>query len=271
MTAEKPQEQRKFTTDRFLGGRVEAVQPDDGSHRSGLEAVLLGAAVPAGFSGTIVDMGAGCGVAGLCAAARAEHARVLLAERNEGALVAARATLNLPANAGLAARTQLIEADILAPEGERVAAGLARNMAEAIITNPPFNDGGRGTASPAPGRASAHIIPDGALERWIRTAASVLKPRGELVIIYRAEGLSELLAAIAGRFGALRVLPIHPRAGRPAHRIMLRGIKGSRGALTLLPPLVLHGATGNAYLPEMDSVLRDGAGLADVHSAWGER
>ena len=55
------------SVDAFLGGRVEAVQPEKGHHRAGLEAVLLAASLDARISGTVVDLGAGAGVAGLCA------------------------------------------------------------------------------------------------------------------------------------------------------------------------------------------------------------
>ena len=83
---------------------------------------------------------------------------------------------------------------------------------------------------------------------------------GRLVMIHRADALAEVLAAIGGRFGALRVLPMHPRAGDPAHRIIVTGRKGSRAPLHLLPGLVLHGA-GNAFLPAVGAVLRDGEAL----------
>ena len=74
---------------------------------------------------------------------------------------------------------------------------------------------------------------------------------------------------MAGRFGGPDILPIHPRAGEPAHRVLLRAAKGSRAPARLLPPLVLHGAAGGAYLPPVERLLRDGAGLAEVHPAWG--
>lgn len=256
------------TVDRFLGGRIAAVQPDDGSHRSGLEAVLLGAALPSSFVGTVVDLGAGAGVAGLCAAARCAAASVVLVERDPAALAVSTATIALPENADVAPRVRIVAADIVAPEAQRVAAGLGRDFADAVITNPPFNAGDAGTASPAPGRSSAHVLGDNVLDAWMRTAASVLRPGGVLVVAFRAGGLPALLATLAGRFGALAILPIHPRADRPAHRVLVRGVKGSRTPTTLLPGLTLHDATGNAYLPNVESMLRDGAGLADMHPSW---
>ena len=97
----------------------------------------------------------------------------------------------------------------------------------------------------------------------------MLKPRGRLIVIFRADGIGTLLAALAGRFGRLDILPIQPRAELAAHRVLVRGTKGSRAATRLLPPLVLHGATGNAYLSAVEAILRDGAGIAAAHPIWG--
>jgi tRNA1(Val) A37 N6-methylase TrmN6 len=66
------------TLDDFLGGRLSAIQPRAGHHRAGLDAVLLAAAVDDAFSGDLVDLGAGTGVAGMAVAARAPAARVTL-------------------------------------------------------------------------------------------------------------------------------------------------------------------------------------------------
>ena len=159
-------------------------------------------------------------------------------------------------------------ADIEAAEAAREAAGLGRDMADAVITNPPFHVPATTTAPPGTARAAAHVLSEGGLDLWFRAAASVLKPGGRLVVIFRADGIAALLAALGTRFGALDILPVQPRAGEPAHRILVRAVKGSRAATRLLPPLVLHGATGGAYLSAVDGILRDGAGLAEAHPAW---
>jgi tRNA1(Val) A37 N6-methylase TrmN6 len=256
------------TVDAFLSGLVEAVQPDDGGHRSGLEAVLIAAAIETGFDGTLVDLGAGSGIAGMCVAARCPGASIVLVERDRDAVAAARASLARPANRAFAGRVAIVATDIAAPESRRLADGLDRDFADAAILNPPFYDSDVGTLSPHARRADAHVIGGGGLEPWIRAAASVLRPGGRLVAVYRADGIGELLAAFAGRFGDAAVLPIHPRANRPAHRVLVRAIKGSRARPALLFGLTLHGEKGGAYLPPVEAILRDGAGLADTHPAW---
>ncbi len=272
MTAEVADAGRPLVTvDAFIGGRVEAVQPTRGHHRSGLEAVLLGAALEADFAGTIVDLGAGAGVAGMVAAARSPAARVVLAERDADAVACARAALERPANRAFADRVSIVVADVEAAETARAAAGLTRGMADAVLTNPPFHVPATTTAPPGTARAAAHVLGEGGLDRWLRTAASALKPGGRLVVIFRADGIAALLAALGTRFGALDILPVQPRAGEPAHRILVGATKGSRAPARLLPPFVLHGATGSAYLSPAEGILRHGAGLAEAHPAWSPR
>jgi len=257
----------EVTIDRFLGGRVEAVQPGRGHHRSGLEAVLLGASVSSDAAGTLIDLGAGVGVAGLCAAARSPALRVVLAEREAELAALAERALALPANAGIHGRVVTAVVDVTAPERDRLAAGLAREAADIVVTNPPFDLAGSGTASPETGRRRAHVL-EGGFEAWLRAAAWLLGPGGTLILIARASTLPELLRAAEGRFGDLAVLPIHPRPALPAERVILRGAKGRAGPLKLLPGLVLHGPTGSQFAPPLEAILRNGAGLADIHETW---
>ncbi len=71
--------------------------------------------MPAGLTGRLYDLGAGAGVAGLCAGLRAPGLAIDLVERDPAALAAARLTLEAPENAALAVRTRVIAADILMP------------------------------------------------------------------------------------------------------------------------------------------------------------
>jgi tRNA1(Val) A37 N6-methylase TrmN6 len=256
------------TVDAFFGGRVEAVQPASGHHRAGLEAVLLAASLDSRIEGTVVDLGAGVGVAGFCAAARCRHAKVVLVERNSVAVVCAEAALSRPANAAFADRVRVISLDISAPESERAGAGIGRGLADHVLINPPFHAASSGTRSPGRARADAHILDKGGLDAWFRAAASVLKFGGDMTVIFKADGLEALLAAAGRRFGALSILPIHPREELPATRILVRAVKGSRAPLRLLPPLILHEEEGNAFTGPVESLLREGKSLSSIHRAW---
>jgi tRNA1(Val) A37 N6-methylase TrmN6 len=255
------------TVDAFLGGKVEAVQPAKGHHRSGLEAVFLGASVDAGVAGTLVDLGAGAGIAGFCAAVRCPNAKAVLIEREPVLLDAANRSLTRAANSGFAERVRIVAADLSEPK----AIEAERGTADIVIANPPFNPSATMDVSPSAGRAGAHVQTDTTLAAWVAAALMLLKPQGRLTMIFRADDLADLLGAMSKTFGALDVLPIHPRAVEPAHRVLVSGVKASRAPLRLLPPLVLHGDAGNSFRPEIDEILREGRGLAEIVPTWQNR
>jgi tRNA1(Val) A37 N6-methylase TrmN6 len=62
------------------------------------------------------------------------------------------------------------------------------------------------------------------------------------------------------RFGGITLIPLWPRAGEAAKRVVIRAVKDSRGPAALHPGLVLHGPDG-AYTPAAEGVLRRGEGL----------
>ena len=56
-------------------------------------------------------------------------------------------------------------------------------------------------------------------------------------------------------------MPLWPKAGRAAKRVIVRARRGSRAPLRLLPGLVLHEADGR-YTRAAEDVLRRGAALS---------
>ena len=237
--------------DAFLGGRLMLVQPARG-FRAGSDSVLLGASVPESAS-WILDLGAGVGAAGLVAALWAKDANVLLAERDAATLELARQ--NIETN-GLSGRVDAAAADVTASGPVREAAGLRPDSFDVVIANPPYFEKGHGTPAGEAGRNAARHADSADLDLWLRTAAAATAPRGAAIFILPAERLGEALAGFDRRFGAVTVLPIAARPGAEAGRVLVRGIKGSRAPLRLLAPLVLHGAEGNGFAPEIASVLR---------------
>lgn len=238
----------EVTSDAFLGGRLAIAQPAKG-FRAGLDSVLLGAAVTAA-SGHLLDLGAGVGTAALVALAGRPGLAATLVE-SDPALVAL-ATDNLAAN-GFAARARVLALDLTAPGRVRHAAGLAPDQYAAVIANPPYYAAG---TAPAADRAAARHMPARSLELWVKTAAAHAAPGGEIVFIDAAARLPALLAAFEARFGGITLLPLAPRAGEPAHRILLRAVKGSRAPFSLLATRPLHEADGHAFRPEFEAIFR---------------
>ena len=255
------------TRDAFLGGAVEVLQPASGHHRAGLEAVLLAAALPRDFAGLIVDLGAGAGVAGMCAAAARAHCASMLVERDPVLAACARTALMLPVNRAFASRVVVAEVDIAAPEAVRRAAGVPDNAADVVLMNPPFYVGDRVSAPRPPARAAAHVLADEGLRLWFRAGANCLKHGGILIAVGRAADLSAILAAAAERFGSIDVLPIRARPRAEAHRVLIRARAAAEGETAMLPALSLHAEAG-PFLPEIDRLLRGAATLGKIHAPW---
>jgi tRNA1(Val) A37 N6-methylase TrmN6 len=238
----------------FLGGRLYLRQAP-GGHRAGTDAVLLAAAAPREASGLALDVGAGVGAVGLALALFSPRARVGLVEIDPGACELARE--NIAAN-GLGERVFVHEGDVSSAASRR-AAGLAEEQADFVLTNPPYYEAARVRVSPDEKKARAHVA-KGSLEDWVRACLALLRPGGTFVMIHRADTLGECLASVEGRLGALAVLPVLPREGEAATRILLRGKKGSKAPLALLAPLVLHEAD-DRFTPLAEAIHRGEAGL----------
>jgi tRNA1(Val) A37 N6-methylase TrmN6 len=245
-----------LTEDTVLGGRLRLKQPRHG-HRVGHDAILLAAACPARAGERAVDLGAGVGAAGLALAIRVEGTNVTLVEVD--ADLVALATENAQLN-GLAERVDAVVLDAAAPAPAFAAAGLGSQSVARVLMTPPFNDPARQRASPDRRRRLAHAAPGGTLPAWIKTAARLLRPRGTLTIIWRADGLADVLRALDSAFGAATVLPIHSRPGDAAIRVLVRAARASRAPLTMLPGLVLNDRAGRPTA-QAESVLRGGAVL----------
>jgi tRNA1(Val) A37 N6-methylase TrmN6 len=248
-----------LTDDAFLGGALHILQPKR-SYRAGLDAVLLAAACPAGDGERVIDAGAGVGTVGLCVARRVEGARVTLVEIEPE--LADLARRNAERN-GLSERVAIVEGDVRdggRPFHETAENGLRAGAFAHAVANPPYMAEGGGTEPPDRLKATAHRMPGDDLDQWVRFLATALTGDGTATMVHRAEALSALLSAFASRFGAIKVLPIFPREGTAANRIIVHGVKGSRAPLQILPGLVLHG-DAHEFRPQAEAILRDGAAL----------
>lgn len=227
-----------LTEDAFLGGRLRLRQPRSG-HRAGHDAVLLAAATPARPGDRVADFGAGVGTAGLALASRVAALDLVLVEIDNA--LAALARDNAAAN-GISA--EVVVLDVTDTTEAFAVAGLAPDSVDVVLMNPPFNDPRRHRASPDQARASAHMAGPALLEGWVHAARRILKSGGVLTVIWRADGIAEVLSTLERGFGSLEILPVHGEATKPAIRVLVRAVKGGRAPLRLHPSLVLNNASG---------------------------
>lgn len=245
-----------LSEDRYFGGRLTLRQPLDGL-RAGDDALLLAAAVPAKTGERVFEAGIGTGAAALALLSRVTATNVVGVEIDAGHASLARDNARLNR---LDSRLQVIEADLAAA----TAAFLRGRDVEVpfghAFANPPFHSAGRVRAPRAASRERAHVAAPASLEMWIARLADLVTGGGSVTVIHLAMSLGPLIAAFEARLGGIVVLPLAPKAGGDATRVIVRARKGSRAPLRLMAPLVLHGAGGD-YTSSAEAVLREGAGL----------
>src|SRR3984885_15197228 len=203
------------TEDAFLGGKLRLRQLKSG-HRAGV------------------------GAAGLAVARRVAAIALVLVEIDERLAELARG--NAITNA-IAAETIVL--DVTSSAENFAAAGLAPDGVDVVLMNPPFNDAARHRASPDSARAVALVAATETLEEWVHASRRILKSGGHLAMIWRADGIADVLAALGRGFGSLMILPIHPDARSPAIRVLVRATKGGRAPTRLLAGLVLNDEAGH--------------------------
>jgi tRNA1(Val) A37 N6-methylase TrmN6 len=222
----------------FLGGQLRLRQLKTG-HRAGHDAILLAAATSAHSGDRVVDFGAGVGAAGLAVARRIGGIDLVLVEIDEELASLARA--NSAANEIAAS---VIVFDIESTADAFAAVGLAPDSVDAVLMNPPFNDPARHRGSPEKAREVAHVATSATLESWVHAARRILKSGGTLTMIWRADGIADVLAVLDRGFGSLAILPVHGDPKTPAIRVLVRATKGGRAPAQIHPALMLNDESG---------------------------
>lgn len=242
----------QLSDDKFLCGRLRLLQPLAG-YRAATDPVLLAAACPAEPGQSVLDLGCGAGAAALCLGLRVPDLALAGLEVQ-------------PAYADLArrnARRNGLALEVHDGDLARMPRALRRDF-DQVIANPPYYPAG-GSPSPVAARARSMQV-DTPLADWVAAATRRLRPGGWLTLILGADGLPDVLSALPPKLGSAAVLPLAPRDGRPALRVIVQARKGGRAPFRLLSPLVIHQGPAHdgdreSYTPEANAVLRDGADL----------
>src|SRR4029078_10266899 len=146
---------------------------------------------------------------------------------------------NAAANA-LAA--EVIAMDVASRADAFAGAGLPPDSVDVVLMNPPFNDFRRHRSSPDRSREVAHVADAATLENWLHAARRILKSGGVLTLIWRADELGDVLAALNRGFGSLAILPVHGAPATPAIRVLVRAVKAGRAPTQIYAGLMLNDA-----------------------------
>ncbi len=237
------------TDDAILNGRLRLLQPKRG-HRFGHDAILLAAAVPARPHQRVAEFGAGVGAASLALLSRVNGIDATLIELDEHLCALARENI---ARNGFSDRARAIAADIASRpvDAEKAVKGF-----DHVFMNPPFNNMSL-QRSPDPARRKAHVGDVNLLRHWVSRAGEILSDSGMVTVIWRADGLADVLDVLNAGFGAITLIPVYPSPDRPAIRVIASAHKSDRSPLQILPPLTLNDRQQRPT-DDAESILRSG-------------
>ena len=239
------------TYDSFLNGKLKIIQPSDG-YRAATDPVFLAASIQANSGQTVLDIGSGVGVASLCLGARIkglslngielQHKYASMSEAN-----AIENSMNL----------NVINANL-----EDLPSEFRQKSFDHVMTNPPFFIPDT-LSEPIFKEKSTANIETIDLSDWIYLSLKRLKSGGSFSIIHLTERLPEILYSLSKSCGKICVLPMTARRSRPAKRVIVQGIKGSKVSMKLLEPFIVHDGqvhTGdkNDYSEMANDILRKG-------------
>lgn len=230
--------------DGLLDGRVRLHQPRSG-YRVAVDPVLLAAACPATAGARVLDLGCGVGAASLCLLARVPDLVVVGLELQSELTALARANA---AQNGAADRFAPVVGDVGRPPVRAAAF-------DHVIANPPYHRAGHGRAPSDPIASAANVETRAELTEWLAAACGLVRPKGTVTLIHRADRLDEVLTGLRRAAGDIAVRPIRPKPGADARRVVVHARPGVAAPMRLAPDLVLHGADGE-FTPEAQAVLR---------------
>jgi len=220
---------KNVTTDDFLNGKVKLRQSVHGL-RATSDAVLVAAAVKAKKNDSVLDVGAGNGIIGLCIAARVPvQISALEIQENLVQLIQENATLN-------DRKVTVIRMDLFQHTDP-----LKGKQFHHVVTNPPFYDThGKARANAEQAKAySANFN----LDKWLDYCLKHLRAKGTFTMIHRPEMLGDILMILEQKLGAIEIIPIYSKVNQPAKRVIVRGVLGSQKPTSLMAGIVLHTQT----------------------------
>ena len=237
-----------YTNDYLLNKKIKIFQPKDG-YRASTDAVFLSSLLDSKKvkkDDTILDVGSGTGAISLCLASRLKDVKITGIDIQKDLVELS--NMSSKEN-GFDDFLTYINTDI------RQKTSLPSGTFSFVITNPPYSD--HDMPSPNESKKLAHNHQDFDLTGWLSFCLKMLKPKGYLLVINRAEAINEIITAIDKKAGSINVLPIYSKLGQDAKRVAVIAQKTAKGITKILPPFYTHNEDGS-YTDKAQSILRLG-------------
>ncbi len=219
------------TLDELKDYSLRIIQPENG-YRFSLDPLLLCDFISLAAA-RILDLGAGCGIIPLILARKFQESSIVGAEFQPEMAELARRNVDLNQ---LSQRVSILCTDIL-----DLSKHYKGDSFDLVVANPPYRRAGTGRTSPRKGRDVARHESTATLDDFLSIAKKMVKPEGRIIFIHLPERVPEFMAtACRLKLSVQRLQMIHGSIDAPARMFMVELIKGRKGALQVLPPLLVR-------------------------------
>ena len=244
-----------YTNDSLLDKQVKIFQPVDG-YRASTDAVFLSSLLDINKVkklNKILDVGSGTGAISLCLASRLKDKNVEILGIDIQKDLVELSNFSAKEN-GFDDFLKYQNIDI------REKSVIKGGNFDFVITNPPYSD--HDMPSPNKSKKLAHNHQDFDLTGWLSFCLKMLKPKGYILLINRAEAINEIMLSLQNKAGNIQVLPMYSKENQTAKRVAVIAQKGARGITQILPPFYTHNVDGS-YTKKAETILRGGLGFFD--------
>lgn len=233
------------THDSLFAGKLTCLQHRDG-YRFAIDAVLLAHFAAPRPGEKVLELCAGNGVVSLTMAYRQPHVAITALELQPPLVGLLRSNVAL----------NHFEERIAVVEGD--CRSLARHVPagafDRVVMNPPYRKLESGRQNSGDEAAQARHELTLTLDEAVAAMAVGLKNKGRGVVVYPAERLATLIAALKGqRLEPKRLQIVYSYPGDVGRLALIEAVKNGGEELAVLPPFFVYQAAGGSYSTEMAS------------------
>lgn len=115
-----------------------------------------------------------------------------------------------------------------------------------IITNPPYKKEETGINSQNDLKQIARFETSADLNKWLEISKLILKDKGNLILCYRPERLSELFEAMKNNnFEPKEIRFVHSKIDEESKLVLIRAVKNANSFLKIYKPLIIYKDDGS--------------------------
>jgi tRNA1Val (adenine37-N6)-methyltransferase len=232
----------KSTVDTFFENQIKIYQPEEG-YRYSMDPVILAAQAMPFPRCKIIDIGCGCGIIPLILGFRHRNVHIIGIEIQSQ--LAELATKNIDENQ-MSDRIQILKKDVRSTTSFDIQFYDNQGLADIIVSNPPYKKKDTGRLNPNIQRAIARHEIKLELSQFFSSARRFLKPRGQILFIFPADRLQDIVPGLMSHSFQLDWIQfVHTKKNKPAKLILVSGIKEGRGSCIVRPPLYTYDNQNN--------------------------